>query len=316
MIFAIVCMLFTIPSGFNSVVWSDFVFGVMMLVLCVITASQALKMGGGWSTIVSKFPEPEKVTFPGGILGAGVSTTLLWVVAATPGMMTNQMSIQRVCAANSAKDARKVLALSALIIAVLEVWVVIIGLTTRSLFPNLKAGEDAIGAFLGVVPSWTLALFAGFIITTILTTTDSAMQSVAVNLTNDIYHRYINPDADDKKLMSMSRIFTLVITILAILLAVNFQQVLNLLVQTYSYAASGLLIPIYVGSFVSRKRKMTSSVGLVSMLSGVIGCSVFTFCFKTFLLPAFYGIIISAVAMAVMLAVTGGKNTAPAASEE
>lgn len=50
-IFLIICVLFTLPSGFNSVVWSDFVFGVMMLILCLITAGQALSMGGGWSNI-------------------------------------------------------------------------------------------------------------------------------------------------------------------------------------------------------------------------------------------------------------------------
>lgn len=206
---------------------------------------------------MQSFPGAGACLVPWGIMGAGLSTTLLWFVAATPGMMTNQMSIQRVCAADSTKSARKVLWLSSIIIVALEIWVVVIALTCRALQPELPSGEDAIGILLPRLPVWTTAMFAGFITTTILTTTDSAMQSVAVNLTNDIYARYVNPGADDKKLMKMSRLFTLFITVAAILLAVNFQQVLNLITSTYSYAASGLLIPIYGGYLLSKKRPLT-----------------------------------------------------------
>lgn len=305
-VFAIVCMLFTIPAGFNSVAWSDFIFGLMMVVLCVITAVQALRLGGGWGNIVAAFPEPEKVSFPGGLLGAGIPTTLLWLVAAIPGMMTNQMSIQRVCAADSVKNARKVLWLSSAMIVVLEIWVVVISLTCRAIEPGLAAGEDAIGVFLGRIPAWTVALFAGFITTTIITTTDSAMQSVAVNLTHDIYQRHVNPSADDATVMRMTRIFTLVITVLAIILAISFQQVLNLITSTYSYAASGLLVPIYGGYFISRKRTLNTTCGIISMVGGVIGCAVFSL-LPTFLPAAFYGIIISAICMAAGLKL-GGKN--------
>ena len=300
-------MLFTIPAGFNSVAWSDFIFGLMMLLLCCITGYQAIHLGGGWEHIVQSFPEQEHVSFPGGIMGAGLSTTLLWFVAATPGMMTNQMSIQRVCAADSTKSARKVLWLSSIIIVALEIWVVVIALTCRALQPELPSGEDAIGILLPRLPVWTTAMFAGFITTTILTTTDSAMQSVAVNLTNDIYARYVNPGADDKKLMKMSRLFTLFITVAAILLAVNFQQVLNLITSTYSYAASGLLIPIYGGYLLSKKRRLTPACGLVSMISGVVGCFVVSRWFDTFLPAAFYGILISTVAMLVMVFLVKGK---------
>ena len=106
---AIICMLFTIPSGFNAVAWSDFVFGVIMLGLCAVTAGLALNMGGGWSNIVAKLPDPSVVSFPSGLLAAGIPTTVLWFVAATPGMMTNQMTFQRVCATDTVKNARRTL---------------------------------------------------------------------------------------------------------------------------------------------------------------------------------------------------------------
>lgn len=307
-IFLIICVLFTLPSGFNSVVWSDFVFGVIMLILCFITAGQALSMGGGWSNILANFPEQENVTLPGGILGAGVSTTLLWIIAATPGMMTNQMSIQRVCAADSVKNARKVLYLSVFLMILMELWVVVVGITTRSLVPELAGGEDATGTFLTMIPVWSQALFAGLVTTTILTTTDSALQSVSVNVTNDIYAKFINQNASDAQLKKFARISTIVIAALAFFIAVSFQQVLNLIVMSYSYAASGLLVPIYFGYAFSKKHTLAPITGITSMIAGVLGCAIFNFFIPTFLPAAFYGIIISFVVMVISIYVTEKRN--------
>lgn len=307
-IFLIICVLFTLPSGFNSVVWSDFVFGVMMLILCLITAGQALSMGGGWSNILANFPEQENVTLPGGILGAGVSTTLLWIIAATPGMMTNQMSIQRVCAADSVKNARKVLYLSVVLMILMELWVVVVGITTRSLVPALGEGEDATGIFLAMIPVWSQALFAGLVTTTILTTTDSSLHSVSVNVTNDIYAKFINQNANDAQLKKFARISTVVIAALAFFIAVSFQQVLNLIVMSYSYAASGLLVPIYFGYAFSKKHTLAPITGIISMIAGVVGCAIFNFFIPTFLPAAFYGIIISFVAMVISHYATEKKN--------
>ena len=125
-------------------------------------------------------------------MSAGFATTALWFIAATPGMMTNQMTLQRVCAANSAKNARRTLIGGGILIAGIELWVVVVGNACRVLNPGL-APEDASGWFLTQIPTWVLALFSGFIATTILSTTDSALQSVSVNLTQDIYKQCINP---------------------------------------------------------------------------------------------------------------------------
>ena len=196
----------------------------------------------------------------------------------------------------------------------MEVWVVIVGITTRSLIPELGEGEDATGAFLTMIPVWSQALFAGLVTTTILTTTDSSLQSVSVNVTNDIYAKFINKNAEDSQLRTFARISTVVIAVLAFLIAVSFQQVLNIIVMSYSYAASGLLVPIYFGYMFSKKRALAPVVGIVSMIAGVAGCAVFSFFIPTFLPAAFYGIIISLIAMLIMMAVTGKDGKAEQAA--
>lgn len=306
----IICVIFTIPAGFNSVAWSDFVFGVVMLGLCILTGWMALDMGGGWSNIVANHPDPEVLSFPGGLFSAGFATTALWFIAATPGMMTNQMTLQRVCAANSAKNARRTLIIGGILIAGIELWVVVVGNVVRVLNPTVGS-EMASGWFLTQIPTWALALFSGFIATTIISTADSALQSVSVNLTEDIYRQFINPKANDKKLLSVSRICTVCVAAAAIVLAIAFPRVLDLIVASYAYSASGLLVPIYCGYAFRKKNILTPISGIAGMVGGVVGCGLAQ-AFESSLPPIFgiqmpyaiYGIAASLVCLLVASAVT------------
>jgi len=303
---AIICVLFTLPSGFNSVAWSDFVFGVVMLGLCGITAFQAVHMGGGWTDIVSNIQDKTIISFPEGLLSAGLTTTLLWFIAATPGMMTNQMTLQRVCAADTVKNARRTLIISGILIAALEIWVVVMGVSIRSLNPDLT-GEMAMGWFLTTIPKWTVALFAGFISTTIITTADSALQSVAVNFTQDIYKKHINVGASDKKLMSVSRKATVIVAILAIMLAIAFPRVMDLIIASYAYSASALLVPIYAGYAYSKRRTLTTKVGKNSMIAGLVGCFIAQM-LHTRIPYAIYGILVSYVVMIITIKANESKK--------
>lgn len=225
-------------------------------------------------------------------------------------MMTNQMTLQRVCAANSAKNARRTLIIGGILIAGIELWVVIVGNVVRVLNPTID-GEMASGWFLTQIPTWTLALFSGFIATTIISTADSALQSVSVNLTEDIYRQFINPQASNKKLLSVSRICTVGVAVAATALAIAFPRVLDLIVASYAYSASGLLVPIYCGYAFRKRNILTPAAGIAGMVGGVVGCGLAQ-AFEDSLPPIFgiqmpyaiYGILASLICLLVACAVS------------
>src|SRR5699024_12604403 len=101
------------------------------------------------------------------------------------------------------------------------------------------------GWFLTQLPLWFLALYASFIIATIMSTVSSAVQSVVVNITKDIYQSYSNPAVSDRKILKMSKLMSVVVVALAVLLALYYPRALGWLVATYAYSASGLLVPIF-----------------------------------------------------------------------
>src|SRR5699024_4233303 len=112
------------------------------------------------------------------------------------------------------------------------------------------------------IPLWFLGLYSAFIIATIMSTISSAIQSVVVNITKDIYQSYINPNLSDQKLLSLSRMMSIVVVIFAVVLELLYPKVLDWLVSTYSYSAAGLLIPFFVGFFFRSTKKLNQRVAI------------------------------------------------------
>src|SRR5699024_6835402 len=186
-------------------------------------------------------------------LGAvGGLTILLWMLSIFPGALTNQMSYQRIYAAKSASIAKKGFIIAAVVGIISGVWASFMGISVLSMNPGLENEELASGWFLTQIPIWFLGIYSAFIIATIMSTVSSAIQSVVVNITKDIYQSYINPNVSDSKLLSVSRMMSVVVVTLAVVLALVYAIALDCLVATYAYSASGLLVPIFVGFFLKR----------------------------------------------------------------
>ncbi len=88
----------------------------------------------------------------------------------------------------------------------------------QSAFPNLpadKLGHDAAyPAMLTLLPSGVLGLVAASLIAAFMSTMSTQVNLGASYLVNDFYHRFINPDSDEKQLVFAGRLFTIVSIIL------------------------------------------------------------------------------------------------------
>ncbi|NPV81921.1 MAG: sodium:solute symporter family protein, partial [Firmicutes bacterium] len=270
-IFAVITLAYVLPAGLTSVAWTDFVFGCFMVAMSLFSALFAIRRGGGWSTIVGKVPA-QIAQFPAGMGAVGAFTVALWSLAILPGTLTNQMYYQRIYAIDNVKYVRTSLIISALVILTADIWAGVVGLAVRSMQPGL-ASEMASGWFLTQLPTWFLALYSGFIVATIMSTIDSGVQSVVVNLTRDIYQKLINPHADDKKLLWLSRTLSVVMTFLSLILAIAWPQALSWLVATYAYSAAALLFPIFLGYFLKNANFLTPQGAVGGMIGGFIGCA-------------------------------------------
>ena len=108
----------------------------------------------------------------------------------------------------------------------------------QNAFPNLptdKLGHDvAYPAMLTLLPNGLLGLVAASLIAAFMSTMSTQLNLGASYLVNDFYHRFISPDAKEKQLVSMGRLFTIISIILGSglgLLLTSAGQAFNLLLM-------------------------------------------------------------------------------------
>ena len=295
------------PSGLKTVAWTDFLFSCFMCVICVICVVYVTIMGGGWGQISANLnaQDPNLLSFFGSLRdNIGVSAAMLWIFAVLPGGLTNQIYFQRVCAIDDEKKVNKSLILSAIASILSFVWAVYMGLSIRSINP--EAGSGATAWFMGELPLVLMALFAALVFATMMSTTSSGVQTAVMNITRDILP-IVAPNLDSKKTLKISRLLSLALMVLAILMCLVFTDTLTWLTATYAFSAATLACPIFV-SYAFRKKQFITTAGVVAgMIAGLAGC-ILGMILKTTISYAAVGIGCSFVAMMVVCAATRGKN--------
>lgn len=310
-----ITLVFVVPGGLRSVAWSDFLFGVVMLVMSVVIAGYVLNMAGGWSGITSAVPS-DLTDLPEGLGAAGTATVMLWLFAIVPGTLTNQLYYQRIFSIKDIGQARKSLVISGALVLVSGVYAFIIGLSARAMNPDLVDGnsEQAAGWVLAQLPMVLMALYAAFLMATIVSTTGSALQSVVTSAVQDVYVHALGRQGGPH-LVHLSRLLAVGVTILSALLAIAFPTALTWLVATYAYSASVLAAPIFIGYFLYRRGgTLRAGTALAGIIGGVIGCAT-AHILGTTIPYAVFGIVASVVCLLVAHMVLGRASTATAATQ-
>ena len=266
---AVFSILFVMPAGMKTVAWTDFFFACFMILMMIVTLAFVVKNGGSLAEIRSLVPA-EIIDMPKGFISVGWSTVFLWIFATVPGGMTNQMYFQRICAMKEKKQINKSLVISGSVTFIALIWSCYLGLGIHAMNPGLE-GENATGWLLTQLPIGLIALFAGLIVATIMSTISSAAQSVVVNITHDIYQP-VHPEASSQQVLKLSRMLSVLVLFIAAVLSIVYPNVLNAIVTTYAYSAAGLAAPMYLG-YALRKKNMLTTMGIrASMVCGILGC--------------------------------------------
>jgi SSS family solute:Na+ symporter/sodium/proline symporter len=99
----------------------------------------------------------------------------------------------------------------------------------------------------------------------IVSTADSFLLIPATNLTRDVYQKYINKNATEKKVILISRMLVLFLGLIAFLLVSQFKTVLNAAFTAYNiYGAS--LTPALLAAFLWKRA--TKEGAVISILTG------------------------------------------------
>jgi SSS family solute:Na+ symporter/sodium/proline symporter len=100
----------------------------------------------------------------------------------------------------------------------------------------------------------------------ITSTGNSFLLAPSTNLTRDIYQRFINPSADEKRIVTFQRVMVLVLGICAYLLLTQFRTILDMAFTAYTMVGAGLT-PALLAAFLWRR--VTTAGGVASIATGM-----------------------------------------------
>ena len=265
---------YTVLGGLKAVIYTDTIQWIILMAgLTLFGLPICFHYVGGWETIRSTVP-PEMLS----LTAVSPATFVNWMITILPIWFVGMTLYQRIYACRDAATAKRAWLLAGLfewpIMAFLGV---VLGLMARvaaeqGLFAELGAAtvgqmdaETGLPMLLRVaLPTGAMGIVLSAYFSAILSTADSCLMASSGNMVSDIAGR-IGILPDGKRLLRTSQIVTLILGAVSLALAWVMTSVLDLMLYSYAFMVSGLLVPV-LGALYWRKR--SPAAALFAMVTG------------------------------------------------
>jgi sodium/proline symporter len=239
---AFIIVIYTIMGGFFAVAWTDLLQGtIMVFTLVLLPIVGLIELGG-----VGKLSEallnidPGLLSVGGGEVGFPMIASILGGLGIGLGYMGQPHLVTRFMAIKNPAKLRHG-TLIAICWALLAFWgAVFIGIVGLGLFGNAFADPEEIMPFMtkALVPAGLAGVLISGAIAAMMSTADSQLLVSTSAISRDIYHQMMKKDAPDRRLVTISRVATLIIGVIAFLLALSAESLVYWLVL-YAWAGLG-----------------------------------------------------------------------------
>lgn len=280
---AAVILAYTFMGGFMAVCTTDFIQGTLMLVALLVVPLLAYfilgpenmaanlaasNVPGGVDGYLNLFSNGESAYGPIEII-----SQLAWGLGycGMPHILTRFMAVK------SEKELKKSRVIATVWVAISLGMAVIIGVVGRAyLFPTVL-GEGAVSTenvFIEMITQLftkdlSLAFIGGIflcgILAAIMSTADSQLLITASSASKDIYQGVINPKADSKRVLAISRVTVIVVAILAYLIALDpNSSIMGLVSNAWAGLGSAFGPTIVLSLFWKRANMPGAVAGIIS----------------------------------------------------
>ena len=268
-IIAVFVVTFTALAGMASVAYMDVVIGSLATFAALLSVPFLLVRVGGWSGFHAALPPQYFQTF-GNFTGAGGGfvRAMELLVPTMFLLIGNQSIYQKFFSARTERDARLSVVGwlgGTVLLELLIVGIVVLGAALFLHTPGVKAREIIPYTARNGVPSLVGAILVGAIFAKVISTANNYLFSPATNLVNDVYTRFINPDAPDKTVLRVSRVLIAVLGLFALLQGTVSESILAMSLYAYT-VYSAAITPVVLAAFFWRRATATGAV--VCILAG------------------------------------------------
>src|ERR1700733_10513694 len=242
----------TALAGMSSVAYMDVAIGSLVTVICLLAAPMLFFKAGGWAGLHAALPETHFQ-----VLGnLSFVRAMEFMVPTMLLMLGNQVMYQKFFSARTEKDARLSVIGWILGTLLLETLIVAIAVFGSALY---QTGEVAKQPYEIIpytarhgLPALMGALLLGAVFAKVISTASNYLFSPATNLVNDVFVRYMAPNASNKRVLIISRLAVVILGCWALYQAIYAQSILEKMLYAYTiYSAA--LTPVVLAAFYSKR---------------------------------------------------------------
>jgi len=219
-----IILAYTALGGFTAVCWTDTIQGSIMFFALLIVPVVAIFEIGGWGEVMSRLSTltPETLGFfpeaNGSINTMLLASALGWGL----GYFGQPHILVRFMAINSPDMIKKSRMIAMVWVIITLTAAVMVGIVGKAYMPELMDGETI---YMAMINSMFPAVVAGLLLTAILaaimSTASSQLLVSASSVSKDLYATLFKKNQNGKDLVWISRMTVAVVTIIAILIALD-----------------------------------------------------------------------------------------------
>lgn len=262
LIMSVVVIIYTAFGGLQAVIYTDSLqWFVLLSGLLLLALPLGYREVGGLAGMRNALP-PEFFT----LTNISWEKFFTWMFTIVPIWFVGMTLYQRMYATKDVKTARRAWYIAGLLEYPLMSFLGVgLGMFGRIMFPEVESEMGLPLLIKNVLPIGAVGVVLAAYFSAIMSTADSCLLASVGNFVNDLYQKYINPDASEKKVLLISRLLTVGIGIISVAVALGIPKVLDSMLLAYKFMVSGLFIPTLAGILFKR---VSAAAALLSIIIG------------------------------------------------
>ncbi len=260
-----IVLLYSFFGGFKAVVRTDIIQFIFLLSASILVFGYAYYYSGGVSAI-ENIAKTKQLTHYFSF-SYQLSNNIVYIITFGSAWMIQANVWQRISAARSPQDARKMIGLSFLVYIPLYLMVTFTGMLALGLFDEMPQGGVISGIINNYMPPLLGALIFVGICSAIMSTMDSLINTGAMVLCVDIYKNKFKPNAKQDQLVIIGKLGTIVVTFIALLIGLEIRSILKVSWLAADLLSTGAFVPLMLGFIWKRG---TTIGAMSSMVFGTV----------------------------------------------
>jgi SSS family solute:Na+ symporter len=192
---------------------------------------------------------------------------LMYLALLTPSFIISPGLLQKVFGAKDDRAVRVGVGLNALGLLLFAAVPAILGIIARGRFPALGNANDALPAILvNLLPPAVGTVGLAAVFSAEISASDAVLFMLTTSLAQDLYKRFVRPDASDAQVLLVARWTAVVAAALGVSLAIGLGSVIDALTIFYTLLSVSLFVPILAGLYV---RSASATDAIASIVCGV-----------------------------------------------